>query len=115
MLSYDKEPIESTQVSINITKVLTKSIWVLLDDALKTINHLKGFMAAEVFDIDEACVYLKLAKPTLYKYVRVGAIPAFKMGRVWRFHKEVLDTWIRERVATDTTARTKKNSLVKSH
>ena len=64
----------------------------------------------EVFDLDAACEYLKLAKPTLYKYVRTGAIPAFKMGRVWRFHKEMLDTWVRERVTADTSARTKRNS-----
>ncbi|CRX39590.1 helix-turn-helix domain-containing protein [Estrella lausannensis] len=70
---------------------------------------------AEVFDIDEACTYLKLAKPTLYKYVRVGAIPAFKMGRVWRFHKQVLENWVKQRVETDTTARTKRSRLAKSH
>lgn len=61
---------------------------------------------SDVFDIEEASEYLKMAKPTIYKYVRLGAIPAFKMGRVWRFHKEMLDTWIRERVATDTSVRT---------
>ena len=59
----------------------------------------------EVLNLEDACEYLKLAKPTLYKYLRTGQVPAFKMGRMWRFHKETLDEWLRERVKTDTEAR----------
>ena len=62
----------------------------------------------DILDIDEACLYLKLAKPTLYKYVRKGEVPAFKIGAIWRFHKDVLDSWIRERVTTETAALHKK-------
>ena len=59
----------------------------------------------EVLSIDEACAYLKLAKVTIYKYVRQGAIPAFKVGRMWRFHKESLDNWLKEKTEADTLAR----------
>lgn len=62
----------------------------------------------EVLDLEGACEFLKIAKPTLYKYVRTGQIPAFKVGRIWRFHKESLDTWVRGRVSEDTQARSKK-------
>lgn len=62
----------------------------------------------EVLDMHEACSFLKLAKPTLYKYIRTGQIPAFKVGRVWRFHRESLDTWVRGRVTEDTEARSQK-------
>ena len=61
-----------------------------------------------VLDIKEACDLLKLAKVTLYKHVRAGEIPAFKCGRVWRFHREALDEWIRARVIEDTNSRSKK-------
>lgn len=59
----------------------------------------------EVLDIEEACKFLKVAKPTLYNYVRAGKVPCFKLGRVWRFHKEALDTWVRNRVSEETEAR----------
>lgn len=71
-------------------------------------------MTEKVLDANEACVYLKIGKPTLYKYVRRGAIPAYKMGKVWRFDKTCLDEWIRSRVQEDTEERTKKATARKS-
>lgn len=65
-------------------------------------------MDMEILDMKGACEFLKIAKPTLYKYVRAGKIPAFKVGRIWRFHKESLDTWVRGRVSEDTKARSGK-------
>ena len=54
---------------------------------------------------DEACRYLKMSKVTLYRYVRQGSIPAFKVGREWKFDKNTLDTWIQQRVKQDTEER----------
>lgn len=62
----------------------------------------------EVLSFEEACRFLKLAKPTLYNYVRRGEVPAFKMGRVWRFHKESLDQWLKEKIKEDTQTRSQK-------
>lgn len=62
----------------------------------------------EVLSFEEACQFLKLAKPTLYNYVRRGDVPAFKMGRVWKFHKESLDQWLKEKVKEDTKTRSQK-------
>lgn len=64
----------------------------------------------EVLDLMGACDFLKIAKPTLYKYIRTGQIPAFKVGRVWRFHRESLDTWVKGRVTEDTKARSQKGN-----
>ncbi len=62
----------------------------------------------DVLDMEEACQFLKLSKPMLYKQVRAGKIPAFKIGRIWKFHRESLDEWVRGRVNEDTQARSKK-------
>ena len=67
-------------------------------------------MEMEVLNIEEACQYLRIAKVTLYKYIRRGEIPAFKVGRVWRFHKESLEQWVRDRVQIDTKALSDKES-----
>lgn len=59
----------------------------------------------DVLDLEEAAKYLKLSKQTIYKFVRAGTLPAFRLGRSWRFHIEMLDKWVREQVETDTSER----------
>ena len=39
--------------------------------------------------------YLKLHEITVCKYAAEGQIPAIRIGRVWRFDKDVIDDWIR--------------------
>ncbi len=50
--------------------------------------------ATDVFNIDELADYLKIPKSTLYKLVREGKIPAQKVGRHWRFHKDAIIRWL---------------------
>jgi excisionase family DNA binding protein len=61
----------------------------------------------EVLDTNEACQYLRIARVTLYKYVRTGQIPATKFGSIWRFQKSALDKWMSERIHNDTSQRAK--------
>jgi PTS system nitrogen regulatory IIA component len=39
--------------------------------------------------------YLRLHEITISKYAAKGQIPAIRIGRVWRFDKDVIDDWIR--------------------
>jgi excisionase family DNA binding protein len=52
----------------------------------------------EVLTIKEASGYLKIAEKTLYRFIREQNIPAFKLGREWRFKKSLLDEWIEKRI-----------------
>jgi len=38
--------------------------------------------------------YLNLYEVTICKYAAEGKIPAIRIGRVWRFDKDVIDGWI---------------------
>ncbi len=49
-----------------------------------------------VLTIDELSHYLKVPKSTLYKLLQAGKIPGQKVGRHWRFHREVIDRWLGE-------------------
>jgi excisionase family DNA binding protein len=40
--------------------------------------------------------YLKLNQVTVCKYAEDGTIPAIRVGKAWRFHKETIDKWISE-------------------
>jgi excisionase family DNA binding protein len=48
----------------------------------------------EIMTTKEVAEYLKLHEITICKYAAEGAIPAKRIGRVWRFDKEILDQWI---------------------
>lgn len=63
----------------------------------------------EVLNAEEACTLLQVAKPTLYRHVRSGSIPAFRIGKALRFHKESLEKWMTQRMAEDTAVRQRKS------
>jgi excisionase family DNA binding protein len=42
----------------------------------------------------EMANYLKLHQITIGKLAREGKIPSIRIGRVWRFDKEVIDEWL---------------------
>ena len=48
-----------------------------------------------VMTITELSEYLKISRSTLYKLAQEGKLPAQKVGRHWRFHREAIDTWLR--------------------
>lgn len=48
----------------------------------------------DVLTIDELAVYLKVSKSTLYKLVQEGKIPGQKVGKHWRFHRDVIERWL---------------------
>lgn len=55
---------------------------------------------SDVLDADEASAWLKIPKSTLYKLCTEGDIPAAKVGRHWRFHRETLEKWLLQRTAS---------------
>jgi excisionase family DNA binding protein len=49
---------------------------------------------AEIMTTKEVAKYLKLHAITICKLSKEGKIPSIRIGRVWRFDKEVIDAWI---------------------
>jgi excisionase family DNA binding protein len=47
-----------------------------------------------ILNIDELSGYLRIAKSSLYKLCQEGKVPGQKIGRHWRFRKEVVDKWL---------------------
>lgn len=47
-----------------------------------------------VIDIDELAAQLKVHKSTIYRMLKQGGVPAFKVGSDWRFDAEAIDRWI---------------------
>ena len=61
----------------------------------------------EVMNVREASQYLGITPDTLYKYVSMDRIPAFKLGNRWRFKKTVLDEWMELKSKKFTSERSK--------
>ena len=52
---------------------------------------------SELMTAEETCRYLKITQRTLYRYLQGRRIPAFKLGKEWRFVRSDLEQWIRDR------------------
>jgi len=46
-----------------------------------------------VLNAKEAAAYLKAHVETIWRLARRGEIPAFKVGKDWRFYKDALRSW----------------------
>ena len=44
--------------------------------------------------VDEICQHLGVSKDTVYKWIEKHSMPAHRMGRLWKFKKAQVDTWI---------------------
>ena len=51
-------------------------------------------MEKSCLSISEVAKYLGLPVSTVYRLVKRGAIPGFKVGGQWRFTRENLEAWI---------------------
>lgn len=58
----------------------------------------------ELMTVTETCRYLKITQRTLYRYLRNRQIPAFKLGKEWRFVCSDLEQWIRDRTRAAVNA-----------
>jgi excisionase family DNA binding protein len=43
--------------------------------------------------VAEVAEYLRCQRATIYKLLKKGTIPAFKVGSDWRFNPEAIDQW----------------------
>ena len=51
----------------------------------------------EVLTVKEICDLLQVHPSTVYKLVRQGKIPSFRVGNDWRFHRDVIVRWMVEK------------------
>jgi excisionase family DNA binding protein len=49
---------------------------------------------AQIMTTKEMSKYLKLHQITICKLSKEGKIPSIRIGKVWRFDKQIIDAWI---------------------
>lgn len=55
-------------------------------------NSMRG-EESKVMTVKELSDYLKVHPSTVYRQLRRGRLPAFKVGSDWRFNVESIDRW----------------------
>lgn len=61
----------------------------------QSIARFEDATAAEIMTIKEVAEWLRVAARTLRQWAEEGTIPAYKMGRLWRFRRRDIENWLR--------------------
>ncbi len=62
-----------------------------------SIDNFFGESVGGIMTVHNVATYLRLSEAKIYRMARTGSLPAFRIGRTWRFHKRTIDDWIREK------------------
>jgi excisionase family DNA binding protein len=49
--------------------------------------------SSRIMTVRELADYLRVHKTTVYRQLKLGQLPAFKVGSDWRFNVESIDRW----------------------
>ena len=57
----------------------------------------------DILTVKETAEFLRVPRGTVYKLAQGGLMPAQKVGRHWRFHRDAIIRWIAGWAAPDGT------------
>lgn len=60
---------------------------------MTTDEDLKRAPQANIMTVRELAEYLRVHPSTIYRLLRHGTLPAFRVGSDWRFSREAIDRW----------------------
>jgi excisionase family DNA binding protein len=56
-------------------------------------NDSNGFNT-DIMTVHDVAGYLRISEALVYKLARGGQVPALRVGKSWRFRKDLVDEWI---------------------
>ena len=59
--------------------------------------------------VEEIGTYLGVKRDTVYKWISDNALPAHKIGRLWKFKKDEVDAWVRSGGASEGSGKNDKD------
>jgi excisionase family DNA binding protein len=54
-----------------------------------------GKIMSKIMTLTEVAEYLRVHSTTVYRLLKQGKLPAFKVGSDWRFDAQAIDRWLR--------------------
>jgi excisionase family DNA binding protein len=49
-----------------------------------------------ILTVHEVAEYLRMSEAKVYRLAKEGRIPVVRIGKTWRFRKDLLDNWLSE-------------------
>jgi len=49
---------------------------------------------AEILTINELATWLRCAKSSIYRQIKAGKLPGFKVSKIWRFNRSDIEEWM---------------------
>ena len=59
-------------------------------------------MQSKYLTVDELSEYLQVHKTTIYRMLKQGKLPGFRIGSDWRFSLEAIKQWQLDQIGADT-------------
>ena len=53
---------------------------------------------SDILTVHELAVYLKMSDANIYRMARAGSLPVIRIGKTWRFKKDMIDAWLNQHV-----------------
>ena len=51
-------------------------------------------MEEKLLSVDDVCDYLGIGRDTVYKWIATKSLPAYRLGRLWKFKQKEVDKWV---------------------
>lgn len=49
-----------------------------------------------IMTVKDVAEYLRMSEAKVYRLVKEGVLPVVRIGKTWRFRKDLLDEWLRD-------------------
>ena len=49
-----------------------------------------------IMTVKDVADYLRMSEAKIYRLVRNGELPVVRIGKTWRFRKDLLDEWLKD-------------------
>ena len=56
-----------------------------------------------ILTVREVAAYLRLSQAKVYRMAKEGSLPVFRIGKAWRFRKDLLDEWLIQQSTRNST------------
>jgi excisionase family DNA binding protein len=73
-----------------VSRLVYSNAWHTLGNFEKETDMLAD---AKVLTVSELSDYLRVHRSTIYRLLKKGQLPGFKIGSDWRFNVEAIDEW----------------------
>jgi excisionase family DNA binding protein len=51
---------------------------------------------SSIMTVHDVAGYLRLSEAKVYRLAKEGRVPSFRLGKSWRFRRDLIDEWTRK-------------------